>query len=116
MSQSSPCLVDPLVDVRHRVLQGRQFPVEVFYTPQPEDSYMDAALQTVLQASRCYAVVHAPAMPEAFRSTTTDFAWLQIHTDQPPGDILVFLTGQEEIEALARLINTRWVHCTTPFL
>jgi HrpA-like RNA helicase len=32
---------------------------------------------------------------------------LQIHTDQPPGDILVFLTGQEEIEALARLINSR---------
>jgi HrpA-like RNA helicase len=33
----------------------------------------------------------------------------QIHTDQPPGDILVFLTGQEEIEALARLINSRLV-------
>lgn len=32
-------------------LQGRQFPVEVFYTPEPEDSYMDAALNTVLQVS-----------------------------------------------------------------
>lgn len=35
----------------------------------------------------------------------------QIHVDQPPGDILVFLTGQEEIEALARLINARFHPC-----
>lgn len=32
---------------------------------------------------------------------------LQIHADQPPGDVLVFLTGQEEIEALARLLSAR---------
>ena len=32
----------------------------------------------------------------------------QIHLDQPAGDVLVFLTGQEEIEALARLITARW--------
>ena len=51
----------------------------VQYTAHPEDSYLDAAVQTTLQ----------------------------IHVDQAPGDILVFLTGQEEIESLARLISAR---------
>ena len=61
--------------------QGRQFPVEVLYTAAPEDSYVDAALATVLQ----------------------------VHADERPGDMLVFLTGQEEIEALQRLLVDRCV-------
>jgi len=32
---------------------------------------------------------------------------LQIHVTQPPGDILVFLTGQEEIEASHELLQER---------
>jgi hypothetical protein len=32
---------------------------------------------------------------------------LQVHVDKPPGDILVFLTGQEEIDSLARLLEER---------
>ena len=31
----------------------------------------------------------------------------QVHCDEGPGDILVFLTGQEEIEACERLISER---------
>lgn len=30
---------------------------------------------------------------------------LQVHQEEAPGDILVFLTGQEEIESVERLIN-----------
>ncbi|KAH0586102.1 hypothetical protein H2248_007373 [Termitomyces sp. 'cryptogamus'] len=52
-------------------IPGRQFPVDIHYTPQPEANYLHAAITTVFQ----------------------------IHTTQPKGDILVFLTGQEEIEA-----------------
>ena len=55
--------------------------MEVKYTVEPEDSYLDAALNTTLQ----------------------------IHLDEEPGDILVFLTGQEEIESLARLLLARWI-------
>lgn len=67
-------------------VKGRQFPVNIMYTPVPEDSYVDASLTTVLQ----------------------------VHCDSPPGDILVFLTGQEEIESLARLLTARLpaVHAT----
>ena len=61
--------------------QGRQFPVEVLYTESPQDSYLDAALTAVLQ----------------------------LHTEQLPGDILVFLTGQEEIDSLEQLLKTRHV-------
>ena len=55
--------------------------MEVNYTVEPEDSYLDAALNTTLQ----------------------------IHLDEGPGDILVFLTGQQDIESLARLLLARFV-------
>lgn len=52
---------------------GRRFPVDIHYTLQPEANYVNAAITTVFQ----------------------------IHTTQAvPGDILVFLTGQEEIESM----------------
>ncbi|KAJ5888791.1 hypothetical protein N7495_008832 [Penicillium taxi] len=52
-------------------IPGRRYPVDVHYTSQPEANYLAAAITTVFQ----------------------------IHVSQGPGDILVFLTGQEEIEA-----------------
>ncbi|CAL5223385.1 g5893 [Coccomyxa viridis] len=58
---------------------GRQHPVQVLYLPEPVDSYLDAVLKAVLQ----------------------------IHAQQPAGDILAFLTGQEEIDTLQRLIPER---------
>eukprot|EP00803_Ostreobium_quekettii_P003672 evm.model.scf_66EXC.15 EVM.evm.TU.scf_66EXC.15 scf_66EXC:132143-139773(+) len=58
-------------------IRGRQHPVEVHYTKVAEDSYLDAALQ----------------------------ATLQVHIEEPHGDILVFLTGQDEIESIARLMR-----------
>jgi ATP-dependent RNA helicase DHX8/PRP22 len=60
-------------------VQGRQFAVQILYTPEPEEDYLDAAMLTVLQ----------------------------IHAEEAPGDILVFLTGQEEIDSLARLLADR---------
>ena len=56
-------------------ITGRQYPVETFYTPTPIEDYVDAALRTTFQ----------------------------IHFAEPfPGDILVFLPGQEDIESLER--------------
>ncbi|XP_045805555.1 probable pre-mRNA-splicing factor ATP-dependent RNA helicase DEAH2 [Trifolium pratense] len=49
---------------------GRLHPVEIFYTEEPERDYFEAAVRTVVQ----------------------------IHMCEPAGDILVFLTGEEEIE------------------
>lgn len=60
-------------------IQGRQYPVDVLYTYQPEPDYLDAVLITVFQ----------------------------IHLEEQAGDILVFLTGQEEIEAIERLLHER---------
>jgi pre-mRNA-splicing factor ATP-dependent RNA helicase DHX15/PRP43 len=56
---------------------GRTHPVEIFYTPEPERDYVEAALRTVLQ----------------------------IHASEPEGDILLFLTGEEEIEDACRKIG-----------
>ena len=61
------------------MLQGRQHPVELLYTALSEDSYLDAALTTVLQ----------------------------VHLEEQAGDILVFLTGQDEIDSLHHLLIRR---------
>ncbi|KAI3766902.1 hypothetical protein L2E82_16981 [Cichorium intybus] len=62
-------------------IPGRRFPVEINYTKAPEADYLDAAIVTALQ----------------------------IHVTQPPGDgdILVFLTGQEEIETAEEILKHR---------
>ncbi|THG16364.1 hypothetical protein TEA_019159 [Camellia sinensis var. sinensis] len=60
-------------------VQGRQFPVDILYTRHPETDYLDATLITLFQ----------------------------IHLEEGPGDILVFLTGQEEIESVERLVQEK---------
>ena len=60
-------------------IPGRTFPVEIMYTKQPETDYLDAALITVMQ----------------------------IHLTEPEGDVLVFLTGQEEIDTACQILYER---------
>ncbi|KAJ0000546.1 hypothetical protein NQD34_012388 [Periophthalmus magnuspinnatus] len=60
-------------------IPGRRFPVDIYYTKAPEADYLEACVVSVLQ----------------------------IHVTQSPGDILVFLTGQEEIEACCELLQER---------
>ncbi|EPS29374.1 hypothetical protein PDE_04323 [Penicillium oxalicum 114-2] len=59
-------------------IKGRQFPVKMVYSPEPVHDFVDAALKIIFQ----------------------------IHYKEPmPGDILVFLTGQETVENLENLVN-----------
>ncbi|GAU26869.1 hypothetical protein TSUD_02710 [Trifolium subterraneum] len=60
-------------------IPGRTFPVEILYTKAPESDYLDASLITVLQ----------------------------IHLTEPEGDILLFLTGQEEIDFACQSLYER---------
>jgi len=60
-------------------IPGRAFPVEVMYAKEPEQDYLDASLVTVMQ----------------------------IHLTEPPGDILLFLTGQEEIDTSCEILFER---------
>lgn len=60
-------------------IPGRRYPVHIYYTKSPEANYIDAAAVTVLQ----------------------------IHITQHLGDVLVFLTGQEEIEACQEILTER---------
>lgn len=55
-------------------IPGRTFPVEIMYSREPEDDYLDAALTTVMQ----------------------------IHLSEPPGDILLFLTSKKKSILLAK--------------
>jgi len=60
-------------------IPGRTYPVEVLYAKEPEPDYLDAALVTVMQ----------------------------IHLNEGPGDILLFLTGQEEIDTACEVLFQR---------
>ncbi|KAL7258195.1 hypothetical protein ACSBR1_004332 [Camellia fascicularis] len=60
-------------------IPGRTYPVEILYTKQPESDYLDASLITVLQ----------------------------IHLTEPEGDVLLFLTGQEEIDHACQSLYER---------
>ncbi|PAV22044.1 P-loop containing nucleoside triphosphate hydrolase [Pyrrhoderma noxium] len=60
-------------------IPGRTYPVEVLYTKEPESDYLDASLITIMQ----------------------------IHLSEPKGDILLFLTGQEEIDTACEILYER---------
>jgi len=57
-------------DAKILYVKGRQHPVTVFYAQDPQEDYVESAVKTSLQ----------------------------IHTKYPLGDVLIFLTGQDEIE------------------
>ncbi|CAO1393714.1 unnamed protein product [Diamesa hyperborea] len=57
---------------------GRTHPVEIFYTPEPERDYLEAAIRTVIQIHMC---------------------------EEIEGDVLMFLTGQEEIEEACKRVK-----------
>ncbi|EDO06416.1 helicase [Babesia bovis T2Bo] len=58
---------------------GRTYPLDIYYTPQPQEDYLEAAMLTVLQINFTYK----------------------------KGDILVFLPGQDDIETLENMISEK---------
>lgn len=60
-------------------IPGRTYAVETLYTKEPESDYLDASMLTVMQ----------------------------IHLSEPPGDVLLFLTGQEEIDSCCEILYER---------
>ena len=60
-------------------IPGRTYPVETLHTKEPESDYLEASLMAVMQ----------------------------IHLSEPPGDILLFLTGQEEIDTSCEVLFER---------
>ena len=60
-------------------VHGRTFPVQIAHATEAARSYFESTIETVLD----------------------------IHMNMPPGDVLVFLTGQEEIERAVQRINDK---------
>ena len=60
-------------------LEGRMYPVDVLFLESPAENYIERAVKTVFD----------------------------IHLQEPEGDVLVFLTGREEIETAVQLISER---------
>ncbi|KAH9874628.1 hypothetical protein IAQ61_003818 [Plenodomus lingam] len=62
-------------------IEGRTYPVEILYKNQPTNNYVEEAVETVMK----------------------------IHKFEEEGDILVFLTGREEIDDATELLTDRIV-------
>lgn len=60
-------------------IPGRTFEVDVLYSVEAQQDYLEASLNTVMH----------------------------IHLTEPPGDMLLFLTGQEEIDTCCEIIYNR---------
>ncbi|GAA5976865.1 hypothetical protein JCM10908_005655 [Rhodotorula pacifica] len=60
-------------------IPGRTFPVDVLFSKTPCEDYVDSAVKQALQ----------------------------IHISHPPGDVLIFMTGQEDIECTCDVIRER---------
>ncbi|XP_008555914.1 probable pre-mRNA-splicing factor ATP-dependent RNA helicase mog-4 [Microplitis demolitor] len=60
-------------------IPGRRYKVDIYYTKAPEADYVDACVVSILQ----------------------------IHATQPRGDILVFFTGQDDIETCQEMLQER---------
>ncbi|KAJ8598522.1 hypothetical protein CTAYLR_001315 [Chrysophaeum taylorii] len=60
-------------------IPGRTFPVETYFAKSVFEDYVDAAVKQILQ----------------------------IHLSLPPGDVLVFMTGQEDVEATCAAVADR---------
>jgi pre-mRNA-splicing factor ATP-dependent RNA helicase DHX38/PRP16 len=67
-------------------IPGRTFPVDIQYSRSPCEDYVDSAVRQVLA----------------------------IHVSQPKGDILVFMTGQEDIEVTCELVAERLKQLNDP--
>jgi ATP-dependent RNA helicase DDX35 len=66
-------------DVSIVSIQGRTHPVDLLYLDEPTEDYVERAIKTVFD----------------------------IYEKQPPGDILVFLTGREEIDYALNAVSER---------
>jgi ATP-dependent RNA helicase DDX35 len=62
-------------------LEGRMYPIDIMYLEAPAEDYVEKAIDTVFK----------------------------IHSQEGPGDILVFLTGREEIDNAVQAISERVV-------
>ena len=60
-------------------LEGRTYPIDTMYLEKPAEDYVEKAIETVMG----------------------------IHTQEGPGDILVFLTGREEIDNAVQAVYER---------
>lgn len=60
-------------------LEGRTYPIDILYLESPAEDYLERAISTVFD----------------------------IHTHEPRGDILVFLTGRDEIEQAVQAVAER---------
>lgn len=60
-------------------LEGRTYPIDILYLESPAENYVEKAVDTVFN----------------------------IHSDEASGDILVFLTGREEIDSAVQAVSER---------
>lgn len=60
-------------------MEGRTYPVDVFYSEKPVANYVNSTVDTIME----------------------------IHECEGPGDILAFMTGQDEVDSVVSKLESR---------
>jgi ATP-dependent RNA helicase DDX35 len=60
-------------------IEGRAYPVDTFYLSDPTDDYITCAVNTVME----------------------------IHVNEAPGDVLVFMCGKEDVDQVVQMLKER---------
>lgn len=81
-------------------LEGRMYPVEICYLAEPVVDYVDAAVRTIFD-------IHLKVGLGVAGWRDAAVLICGIATQEPAGDVLVFMTGREEIDETLQEIADR---------
>jgi ATP-dependent RNA helicase DDX35 len=93
-------------------LEGRMYPVETAYLEKPISNYVEAAVQTVFDIHM--KVSKRLCFDRSLENRLQADIVVFVRVQEPKGDILVFLTGREEIEEAAQEIADRAITYVSP--
>jgi len=94
-----PTTIPPVTNIG-----SRQFSVTIHFNRKTTNDYVEEAYKVRLSSRlECHSAQNFPVVQKV----------IKIHSTLPPGGILVFLTGQQEVEQLCQMLRCDTNHNTT---
>lgn len=82
------------------IIPGRTFPVDLMFSKNPPEDYVDAAVKQAIQ-------IHLQPTEGLKMRFSVPFGYDFLLLSLPLGDILIFMPGQEDIEVTCEVIQER---------
>lgn len=81
-------------------VEGRLWPVECLYLPNPSSNYIHSALEAIININTTHPL-------SSSSNASSSYSYETESQPRAGDDILVFLTGQEEIDELVKMITEK---------